>query len=280
MRIKHYIKNLLIFFPLIFACKLTDSSMLLTSIIGFCIFCLLSSVIYIINDIFDREKDRKHPTKSSRPIASGAVSVQKAILLAGSLLFVIIASCLICRYKAAEWLILILYFMLNVLYSIWLKNIPIVDIAILASGFLFRVMFGAFITNIEISKWLYLTVVLMAFYLSLGKRRNELVKQKDSMSRPVLQFYTVDFLDKNMYMCLAIGIVFYSLWTFDTLTIVRIGSSALMWTIPVVILICFKYNLRVAGQSDGDPVEVLLHDRILFSLVLVFGLIVLGILYL
>ncbi|MEG0270409.1 MAG: UbiA family prenyltransferase, partial [Clostridia bacterium] len=106
MRIKHYIKNLLIFFPLIFACKLTDSSMLLTSIIGFCIFCLLSSVIYIINDIFDREKDRKHPTKSSRPIASGAVSVQRAILLAGSLLFVIIASCLICRYKAAEWLIL------------------------------------------------------------------------------------------------------------------------------------------------------------------------------
>ena len=153
------------------------------------------------------------------------------------------------------------------------------DIAILVSGFLLRVLYGSEIMGIEISNWLYLTVISMSFYLGLGKRRNELVKSTEGTTRKVLQFYNHSFLDKNMYMCLALTITFYSLWSVDPLTISRIGNSNLFWTVPLVILICMKYSLTIEGNSDGDPVEVVFRDKTLLALILFFGVITMGIIY-
>lgn len=277
---KHYIKNLLVFLPLIFSGQLTERQPLLQTVCGFAAFCLLSSVIYIINDIQDVDKDRCHPTKCRRPIAAGQVAIPAAWLIAAALLLLVCLLNVLCGGGLFSWLILAAYLALNLGYSYGLKHVPVVDIAILASGFLLRMLYGSAVTGIEISKWLYLTVLSMAFYLGLGKRRNELMQSPNGQSRPVLRAYTRDFLDKNMYLCVALAIVFYSLWSVDSVTIARVQSNALVWTVPLVILICMKYNLTIDGPSDGDPVEVLLGDKLLLGMVALLGLMMLTIIYL
>ena len=279
MRIHHYIKNALIFVPLIYSGQLLDVDLLWHSIIGFIAFSLIASVVYILNDIQDVELDRKHPTKCKRPLPAKQISLTNANLL----VFILLISSLLLNYLAAgnnalAWASLLLYLILNIAYSNGLKNYPIIDIAILVSGFVLRVLYGSGITDIEISSWLYLTVISMSFYLGLGKRRNELARQKN-VSRKVLEFYNHNFLDKNMYICLALTITFYALWTVDPVTIVRLSNNFLVWTVPLVIIICMKYSLNIEGDSDGDPVEVVMRDKILLGMVLLFGSVTLGIIY-
>ncbi|SDN00991.1 4-hydroxybenzoate polyprenyltransferase [Acetanaerobacterium elongatum] len=281
MRIKHYVKNGLIFLPLIFSGQFFYTNLLVKVMEGILCFSFLSSAIYIFNDIKDVDHDRCHPIKKARPIASGEVSVFSASLIACILLALsVIFNCLAFGAGWRSWFILILYLLLNVGYSLGLKNIPIVDVAILVLGFLLRVLYGSVITNIEISKWLYLTVISSSFYLALGKRRNELSRVSASgTTRKVLQLYNYGFLDKNMYICLALTITFYSLWSVDLLTIQKANSENLIWTVPLIILICMKYSLSVENNSDGDPVEVIWGDKILLSIVAVFCLVVFGIIY-
>ena len=175
LRVHHYIKNFLIFGALACSGNFFCKDKLITTILGFISFCLISSVIYIINDINDIEKDKLHPTKKNRPLASGEISKFNGIITA-----IIIATAGIIFnlsiFKISSSLLLLLYFVLNLGYSLGLKNIPIIDITILVSGFLIRVLYGAWITNIDISNWLYLTVIAASFYFALGKRRNELKK--------------------------------------------------------------------------------------------------------
>ncbi|MER2119821.1 MAG: UbiA prenyltransferase family protein [Solibacillus sp.] len=279
MRVPHYMKNGLIFAPLIFSGSLLNIDLLWKSILGLIAFSLIASVVYIINDIQDVELDRMHPTKCKRPLAANLISLTHAKILAVCLVLVAVV---INTYAASNgllaWASLILYLILNIAYSNGLKNYPIIDIAILASGFVIRVLYGSGITDIEISNWLYLTVISMSFYLGLGKRRNELLKQKN-VSRKVLKYYNHNFLDKNMYICLALTITFYALWTVDPVTISRLSNGLLVWTVPIVILICMKYSLNIEGDSDGDPVEVIIKDKILMAMVALFGLITLGIIY-
>lgn len=280
MRVHHYLKNVLIFLPLVFSQNLFNLVLLKKTILGFLSFSILSSIVYIINDIQDVEKDRKHPTKCKRPIASGAVSVREAYLLAIIIAVVgIILNYFACGFSILGWVFVLLYIGLNFAYSMGLKNLPIIDITILVSGFLLRVLYGSAITSIEVSNWLYLTVISMSFYLGLGKRRNELNTQ-GSKSRKVLKFYNHNFLDKNMYMCLGLTIVFYSLWCVDSTTIARYSNNNIVWTVPLVMLICMKYSLNVEGESDGDPVSVLLKDKILMGMAFLYAIIVLLIIYL
>lgn len=157
------------------------------------------------------------------------------------------------------WVIFLLYFFLNLIYSFGGKNVPLLDIAILVSGFLLRVIYGGMVTDIPLSHWLCLTITAASFYLSLGKRRGELLKNPDN-PRPVLRYYSRDFLEKNMYMSVALAIVFYALWTVDASSVIRFGTTALVWTVPLVILIFMRYSLIVEDKTDGDPVEVILHD--------------------
>ena len=165
---------------------------------------------------------------------------------------------------------MILYVLLNLGYSLGLKNVVLVDIVILVSGFIIRVLFGSCVTGIPVSHLLYLTVMAMSFYLGLGKRRNEIDKQ-GSKSRKVLQYYNREFLDKNMYLCLCLVIVFYSLWCIDP----TISSQYpnIIWTMPFILIICMKYSLTIESGSFGDPIDVVLSDKLLIGLILGYGLV-------
>lgn len=279
MRVHHYIKNFLVFAALACSGQLFRLEKLTAGIAAFIAFCMVSSVVYIINDIRDVEKDRKHPTKCKRPIAAGTVSVKSAWGLACVLLLIaIVCNCL--TFHVTSSLLLALYLVLNLAYSFGLKNVPIVDVTILVAGFLIRILYGAFVTEITISNWLYLTVIALAFYFALGKRRNELKQIGDGETRQVLKAYPVNFLDKNMGMCLTLANVFYALWSMDEKTMSFYNNEYLIFTVPIVLLITMKYSLDIEGESDGDPVEVLLHDKVLLTLCVLYLAVMFVILYL
>lgn len=271
LRVKHYIKNLLVFMPMFFAGFIFDEKRLLRASLGFVCFCLVSSAIYILNDCRDIEKDRKHPTKQNRPLASGRIKPTVAIgIMVVCLLGAIIISIGLGVIKAAACLLL--YLVLNIAYSMGLKNKPIIDIVILASGFVIRVFYGGFLTDIEISKWLYLVVTTGSLYMGLGKRRNEIKVQMET--RDVLRYYNEAFLDKNMYVCVALANVFYALWTLE------MPNPYISWTIPafIVLLMCYSYDIE--KNSDGDPVEIILKDKVLITIVIGYALCVFSLLYL
>lgn len=275
LRPKHYVKNILILLPLVFSGRFFERELLCSALAGLVAFCLLASLIYIVNDVRDAEADRKHPTKCRRPIASGAVSVRAAWMLFALLLAAVVTVGFVSHFPPTGWLCLAVYLAVNLGYSFGLKNVPILDVALLVSGFLLRVLFGAAVTGIEISNWLYLTVVSLSFYLALGKRRGELRRQNDG-TRAVLRYYNEEFLSRSMNICLTLAIVFYSLWSAEGSSV----SARLIWTVPLVICLCLKYSLTVEGDSDGDPVEVIFHDRVLLALIAVFGVLTMGLLYL
>lgn len=275
MRVKHYLKNFLILFPLVFSGYLLNINYLSKTIIGVIIFSLTSSIIYILNDLKDIDQDRQHEKKKFRPLASGEVSKREAIILITIIFIINITMLLIFKFDYFSIILISCYLVINILYSLGLKNIAILDIVILMAGFLIRVLYGASIIKVPVSNWLYLTIMSMAFYLALGKRRNETIKSSTS-SRAVLKDYNKNFLDKNMYMCLTLAIVFYSLWTVDP----RINNQYLIWTVPLLIIICMRYNLIVEGDSYGDPVEVITNDIFLMILSLAYGTSLLLIMYL
>lgn len=277
MRPHHYLKNVLVFAALACSGQLFQTGKFLSCLLAFVAFCMISSVVYIINDICDADKDRLHPTKCRRPIAAGLVSPRQAKGLAVALVCVA-ALCNSLIFAPLPTLLLVGYLVLNLLYSFGLKNVPILDITILTCGFLIRVVYGALVTDIAVSSWLYLTVMALAFYLSLGKRRNELRQHGDSETRKVLKGYPLSFLDKSMNMCLTLAIMFYSLWSMDANTVAAYSVN-LVVTVPIVLLIVMKYNLNIEGDSDGDPVEVLLGDKILLILCAVYLLTMFWILY-
>ena len=275
----HWIKNLLILLPLLCSGQFLQRDRLIPGILAFFAFSLLASSIYIINDVRDRDNDRKNPSKCTRPIASGAVSVPSALTLFGLMLVLaLVCGIFANKTQALCWAVFLLYFFLNLVYSFGGKNVPLLDIAILVSGFLLRVVYGGIVTGIPLSHWLCLTVTAASFYLSLGKRRGELLKNPDN-PRPVLRYYSRDFLEKNMYRSVALAIVFYALWTVDASSVSRFGTTALVWTVPLVILNFMRYSLIVEDKTDGDPVEVILHDVPLLLLALLLGVIVIGLIY-
>jgi len=273
MRIKHYLKNGLIFLPLIFSGEITNVNKLLGGFIAFICFSIFASVIYIINDIKDVEKDRQHEVKRNRPIASGAVKVKEAIILA--IFLVILSTSIHFMYfgiKNISFIFILAYVFINILYNMGLKHVPLIDVVILVAGFLIRVMYGGSVNNIEVSNWLYLTVMTGSFYLGFGKRRNEIIKLGNN-GRKVLQYYTKEFLDKNMYMCQALSIVFYSLWCTTQ------DNQLLVYSVPFVLVILMKYALNIEKESFGDPVDVVYGDKWLLVLIALYGIFMFGVLY-
>jgi 4-hydroxybenzoate polyprenyltransferase len=278
IRIHHWLKNFLIFLPLVFGGQLANVPLLATTFLGFFAFCFLSSFIYVLNDIQDVEQDRQHPTKKNRPLASGKISMQSArMVLASLIVFAIALLCFACN-SAWGWGFAAIYLAVNIWYSHGAKDVPLLDIVLLVSGFMLRVLFGSAITDIEISNWLYLTVFASSTYLALGKRRNEyrlarLTPQEvgSPITRNVLKFYNYEFLDKNMHVCLGLTITFYALWCVDPLTIQKTGNTHLVWTVPLLVILGMKYSLNVESESDGDPVEVILDDKVLILLGVAFA---------
>lgn len=281
LRPKHWIKNVLVLAPLVFSGNLFVPFDAVPAFAGWIAFNLMASAVYVFNDIRDKETDRQHEIKKSRPIAAGEISIPAAwgifsvlVILAMTLNFYIAPS-------VASAALLLLYLVLNILYSCGLKQVPLLDIAILVSGFLIRIFYGAILIHAAVSVWLYLTVTTMSLYLGLGKRRNELNRQIGSNDeiRGVLKFYTPKFLDKNMYMCLTLTIAFYALWAISPVPVLLFHTDTLVWTVPLVILICMRYSLLIESKTYADPVDVLTSDRVLLFLVAFYCICMAALLY-
>lgn len=266
----HAVKNLLIILPPFFGHCFGGWTILWESVLAICSFSLVASVVYVLNDLWDRENDRKHPQKCKRPIASGKVSVAEArgliafMMLCGGGLIFFSSESLVCS------IILLVYLLTNVAYSISLKNFPVVDIFVLALGFVLRVYFGGAWFSVTISPWLFLCVMCGALWFATGKRRNELLHAgTNGTSRPVLKKYSMSYLNSSYYLLCGISIVFFSLWTI-------LGGRqnyALQFSIPLVIFILFRYNfIMETTDADGDPLPMLLKDKILILLSLLFGI--------
>lgn len=251
------------------------------AVVAFLCFSLLSSAVYILNDIRDAESDRNHEIKKNRPIASGGVSIPSAYAQCAILaVTAILLHVLVCGADVGSVSLLAAYFAVNVAYSMGLKNVPFVDISLLVSGFVIRVFYGAAVIGESVSHWVFLTVVSLSFYMGLGKRRNEILKTSgQAETRRVLRFYSLGFLDKFMYLCLSISVVFYALWSADGAAVERFRTDKLVWTVPLVILLVMKYSADIESDSYGDPVDVVTHDRFLMLLTLVYGIILLLLIY-
>ena len=216
------------------------------------------------------EKDRIHPVKKARPLASGKITKNMAVLCIFFCLLICVASLWYIGSKGAA-ILLSFYMLVNIGYSLGLKNVPILDIVILSLGFIIRLFFGGVVTNVVISKWLFLVVITGSFYLGLGKRRNELKRHIET--RKVLRFYTDSFLDKNMYVCVALANVFYSLWASELL------NTRMVWTVPAFIIILMRYSLIIEGNSEGDPVDVIAKDYVLQGMIFIYSVFIFMLLY-
>ena len=266
----HAVKNLLVLLPPFFAQKILEKDVLLSSFLTFCSFSLIASVVYVFNDLIDKDNDKLHPSKCNRPIASGKVSVKSAWGLIIVLLCCGYGLIFFTTQKTASIILLSSYLFLNIGYSLFLKNSPIIDLFVLASGFVLRVYYGGTWFNIPISPWLFLCVFCGALWFATGKRRNELLYAGEGETRPVLKKYTLGYLNSTYYLLCAIAIIFYSLWTI----LGHKTNYALQISIPVVIFILFRYNFVIeTTDADGDPMSMLLKDKLFLLLSLIFAVI-------
>jgi 4-hydroxybenzoate polyprenyltransferase len=281
MRPRQWIKNGFIFFALIFDKQLFIPEPFFRTVAGFFLFCLVSSAVYLFNDVADVEADRSHPEKKFRPVASG--QLPESLALIGALLLIVIALPLGYLLAPAFALVLGVYLINNVLYSRWLKHVPVLDVLILSSGFVFRVAAGVIlIWPIErFSPWLYMITVLFSLYIVLGKRRAELnlLAKEASAHRKVFDGYTLPLLDQYITIVSGMTIVAYSLYTFSAPNLPE--NHTMMLTIPFVVYGIFRYlQLIQVGHAAGSPVEVALKDRPLQVTVLLWVLTVIAIFYL
>jgi 4-hydroxybenzoate polyprenyltransferase len=281
MRLRQWSKNGFIFFGLIFDKQLFIPESFLRTVAGFFLFCLISSAVYLFNDVADVEADRNHPEKKFRPIASGQLPVNVA--LTAAVLLTILALPLAYALAPLFALVLVVYLATNVLYSRWLKHIAILDVLILSSGFVLRVAAGIIlISPVErFSPWLYMITILFSLYIVLGKRRAELnlLAQGASAHRKVFDGYTLPLLDQYITIVSGMTIVAYSLYTFSAPNLPE--NHTMMLTIPFVVYGIFRYlQLIQIGHAAGSPDEVALKDRPLQITVLLWGLAVIAIFYL
>lgn len=279
-RIKQWVKNGFLFAGIIFDRQLFNSSAFLKTALGFFIFCILSSAVYFLNDIFDIEADRQHPTKNSRPIASGEISV----VTASSIAFLLSSIALSSAYflSTSFFILCLIYFLMNVLYSKWLKHIPILDVMIIASGFVLRVAAGVSLIKVErFSPWLYMVTTLLSLFIGFGKRRAELVLLSDDANqhRIVFEGYSLPLLDQLITIVSSITLVSYSLYSFSAPNLP--ANHSMMLTIPFVLYGIFRYLYLIQiEQTGGAPEELVLKDRPLQMAILLYGLSVVIIFYL
>jgi 4-hydroxybenzoate polyprenyltransferase len=262
LRPKQWTKNFLVFAGLIFAPKLRDPDAVKSALLAFVVFCGLSSVVYLINDVQDRAADRLHPQKRHRPIASGAVSPQTAMAAAAVLGALALVGAF--AINTAFGVVGAMYLVLQVCYSMWLKHLVIVDALALAGGFVLRAIGGAVAINVAFSSWLLLMTLLGALFIGFSKRRAEIVSLADDASghRRILAEYSPYLLDQMIGVVTASTVVAYAFYTMSPETEAHFGTKQLSYTIPFVIYGIFRY-LYLVHQRDGggNPSELLVTDR-------------------
>jgi 4-hydroxybenzoate polyprenyltransferase len=280
LRPRQWTKNLLVFAGLIFGQRLDDPQSVVLAVTAFGVFCLLSSTIYLTNDIRDREADRLHPVKSRRPIASGAVSPGMAAATAGTLGLVAMAAAL--WINTAFGATAGAYLLLLTAYKLWLKHVVILDVLALAGGFVLRAAGGAMAVGVDFSHWLLLLTLLLALFLALSKRRAELVALAGEAEahRKSLADYSPYLLDQMIGVVTASTLLAYAFYTIHPETVQKFGTDRLLWTVPFPLYGIFRY-LYLVHQRDGggSPSDTLLEDRPILACVALWGLAVILILY-
>lgn len=261
MRPKQWVKNGFVLAPLVFAGQFLIVDAVTDVLIAALLFCLASSATYIINDIQDVERDRKHPKKSlSRPIASGAVSVHMALALLAVLYAVLIAAAF---WMPAVMAVIAAYALLNVAYTFYLKHLPVVDIFTIAIGFVLRVYAGAMALSVPVSSWMFITTLCLALFLAAVKRRQEL-SQSGIEGRQVLKKYTVGLVDRYAEMSATAALLFYSMFVMS-------ARPVLVVTVPLVLFGLFRYWYVVDALERGEsPTDALLSDWPLLVTVLMW----------
>jgi 4-hydroxybenzoate polyprenyltransferase len=279
MRIKQWTKNIFVLAAVIFDRQMGNLPAVLRSLAGLFLFCLLSSGVYIINDVLDIKADRQHPVKRSRPIASGALPVPLAIGFAVLLLAVTLPLSFVLS-TGFGW-VTIVYLLINLAYSRWLKHITLLDVMIIAAGFVLRVAGGVLLVTVErFSPWLYVVTTLGALYIGFGKRRSELalLEKEANNHRRVFEGYTLTLLDQLILIVSSTTIIAYSLYTFSAPNLP--SNHAMMLTIPFVLYGIFRYLYLIqVKQAGGAPEELLLSDRPLQIAIVLWGISVLVIFY-
>lgn len=271
MRPRQWTKNGFLFAALFFDHQLVLLPAFLRTLSGFILFCLASSVVYILNDLADLEADRQHPQKRTRPLASGMLPAPVAWAAAVILISLVLPAAFL--LSPAFALVLVVYFLLMLAYSVWLKHIPLVDVFVIALGFVLRVQAGVMLIVVErFSPWLYVVTTLIALYLGFGKRRAELalLAENANQTRRVFKGYSLALLDQIIGIVSSTTIVAYSLYTFTAPNLP--SNHSMMLTIPFVLYGIFRYLYLIQIQhSGGAPEEVLLSDRPLQTTLLLWG---------
>ena len=280
MRPRQWPKNVFIFAALVFDKQLFVLDAFLRTLAGFALFCLISSSVYIFNDLADVEADRQHPEKKNRPIASGKLPV--SVAWSAGILLVVIAIAVGYILSPGFAAIVAGYFLINLAYSKWLKHVPIIDVLIIAAGFVLRVGAGVALINVvRFSPWLYVVMTLLALYLGFGKRRAELalLTHGAGSHRKVLEGYTIPLLDQYIMIVSSTTIVAYSLYTFSAPNVP--ANHSMMLTIPFVLYTIFRYLYLIeVKHAGGAPEEILLSDRPLQIALLLWAIVVLAVFYL
>jgi 4-hydroxybenzoate polyprenyltransferase len=280
LRPGQWTKNLLVFAGLIFSRQLFNGSALLASAGAFVIFCALSGVIYLINDVADRESDRRHPLKRRRPVAAGALSATTAIVAAVIIAAIGLTSAFLLGWRFG--LVATTYTVLQALYSGPLKHIVIIDVLTIAIGFVLRAVAGAVAIDVSISQWLFVCTILLALFIALAKRRHELVLLADSAitHRPILREYSAYLLDQMIAVVTASTLIAYIFYTMSPDTVEKFGTTWLGVTIPFPIYGIFRYLYLVhRREGGGSPAELLITDRPLLACVSLWVVCVVLIIY-
>ncbi|MGH2469557.1 MAG: decaprenyl-phosphate phosphoribosyltransferase [Chloroflexota bacterium] len=278
IRPKQWTKNLIVFGPLVFAYDLLSPRLLARVVVAFAAFCLISSSTYVVNDLIDAESDRQHPTKRSRPIASGALGTSRAVVLATVLGVAGLA--LGAAAGAPVLLAAAAYLVLMVSYSALLKQLVVLDVFCIAGGFILRAVSGALAIHVVISPWLYLCTALLALFLALSKRQNELLVLREGAGshRRSLDEYSPEMLEQMTSIVTACTIMAYALYTFSAKSLP--ADRSMMLTIPFVLYGIFRYYYLVHRRNlGGAPELVLLHDLPLMLDVILWAATAIGVLY-
>ncbi len=285
MRPRQWSKNLLVYLPFVFTLRqywqpfsAEMYMFFLLATAAFVLFCLLSSVIYLVNDIVDIEKDREHPTKRFRPLASGALKKSHAIGAIVVILGIALPSCFVLDFWFG--VVSVGYLVMMLTYSYVLKNIVIIDVFTLAAGFVFRVLAGAVAIHVPPSAWIFVCTMLLALFIGFSKRRHELMLLEDNATshRSILKEYNAEVLDEMISVTTASFVMAYSLYTFSAENLPK--GHQMMLTIPFAIYTIFRLLYLVHVKHEGgSPEELVLRDRPLFGAIVAWGFAVVGILF-
>lgn len=284
IRPQQWIKNVFVLVPLFFGGSLLDSADIFAALVTTVAFCLVASAIYCLNDIIDVEDDRRHPVKCHRPIASGNVSVAQGYVCMAALAIGSLASTLILGgeegVKTAA--VIVVYLLLNIAYCLWLKRFAIVDVCVIAFGFVLRLIAGGIATDIELSNWIVLMTFLLTLFLSLAKRRDDVVRMNETGHAPRKNTvrYNLEFLNQAITITATVTLVCYVMYTVSPEVENRIGTHYLYLTTVFVLLGILRYlQLTIVDNKSGDPTKTMLRDRMLQMVVAMWLLSFLLIIY-